>query len=219
MNVARLLALVAATCAAAALAAAAIAATKGHAERFAPTAADQRLAASVTLHRADLEGGHFSLSRRPLKQGDSACASYDPDLSRFTITGHADSVFTAPGQFVQSSVELFRTRGDAAGDFDLNSTRQGWSCLKAGVADVLRKEFAAVATPRWKVTRFGPRMYNASGIFTVKTSAGWVPFAFSFAARQTGRGTITLGFLFPAEKPIPGAAALASKLRLRANRL
>jgi hypothetical protein len=221
MNAARLAAVAAAAATAAALAGVALAGTI-KIERFAPTAADQRLASNVSLRRAELPSGwRFALSARPSAPDSANCAGYAPDFSKFTVTGHAESTFTAPAQAVVSQVEVFRTAAEARSDFKLGTTAGAWSCARSTVLDELRHGATGltVTTTRWKVSRPTPTVYEATGVFTVQTPGGAAPILLDMVALQAGRGVVALMVITPAAKPIPQAAALARALGARSTQL
>jgi hypothetical protein len=222
MKVVRLAALLApAAVAAAALGAVALAGTV-KLEHFAPTAADQRLAAKVALRRSDLPGSwDFTSSKRPTAGDKLTCPGHAPDFSRFTKTGHAEGLFSAQGQEVASMVEVFRTAEDAAQDFKLGTEAASWSCLRSKLERELRTGAAgmSVSTSRWKVTHAAPNEYEATGAFTIKGPAGAVQIVFDFVGVLAGRGNVSLMMMTPAAKPIPEAAALARTLGQRARLL
>jgi hypothetical protein len=221
MNVARLAALLAALAVTAALAAAAPAGTV-KLEQFAPTAADQSLAAAVGLRRTDLPATwRFALAKHPSPADALRCPNYAPDFSRFTVTGHAASTFTAGPQVVVSQVEVFPSAEEAAGDFALGSQPAAWACTRSTMQAELHQGAAGmpVSATSWKVTHSAPSLYEARGVFTIGSATARAEVLFDFVALRVGRGTVVLMVMTPAAKPIPEAAALARTLGARSHRL
>jgi hypothetical protein len=96
----------------AALAAAAAAAVAGplgdpHREQERLTAADMALAKRIALRATDLPTG-WRRTPVPPDNDEFKCPGFDPDLSRFTITGKAQSAFTHPGGAQVLSAEIGR---------------------------------------------------------------------------------------------------------------
>jgi hypothetical protein len=103
--------------------------------------ADVALAKRAVLKQDDV-GPDWA--RVPTPQGgDSqfACKSFQPDFSSFTITGQAYASFriaSPPGAQIDSTVAVFKTTAQAAGDFRRGAKPQLASCL----ADQVRRAFS-----------------------------------------------------------------------------
>jgi hypothetical protein len=95
------------------------------------TAADNALARRVALRAADLTPA-WKQTALPSDQGEGLrCPGFNPDFSRFTITGKASTGFTtAAGSTVVSLVEVYVNRADAVGDFRLGTQPQVSRCLR-----------------------------------------------------------------------------------------
>jgi hypothetical protein len=92
---------------------------------------DTRLAKQAVVQRSDLGAGWTRA--RPTASDEQApdCPGYRPDFSKFTITGQAQSQFSAPGGLVSvlSRVEVYASRRDARGDFALSTLSPVARCL------------------------------------------------------------------------------------------
>src|SRR5687768_4414784 len=87
-------------------------------ERVQLRAADVALAKRITLKQRDV-GASWSPTRIPDSGAQRlTCPGFNPDFSRFTISGKASSGFTQPtGASIVSTVEVYESRADAIGDF------------------------------------------------------------------------------------------------------
>jgi hypothetical protein len=126
-----------------ALAPAALAGSDPRAEQVRLNAADNALAKRATVQLTDLSGGWRRISAGADESEVPTCPGYAPDFSRFTITGKSRSAFQSGiGSSIVSSIEVFRSRSDAVGDFRLGTQPAVARCLK----HLLDKQFAAVQT-------------------------------------------------------------------------
>jgi hypothetical protein len=100
-------------------------------ERVQLRAADVALAKRITLRQRDV-GATWRPTRIPDSGGQRlTCAGFNPDLSRFTISGKANSGFTQPtGASIISTVEVYKSRADAIGDFQTGAKPIVANCLK-----------------------------------------------------------------------------------------
>jgi hypothetical protein len=126
---------------AAVLGTSAAAAADPRAEKVRLRPADVALAKRAVLRSADV-GPDWDRVAAP-KQNDSqfACGSFRPDFSPFTITGQASASFRSdsplgPAQ-IDSTVAVFQTSGQAAGDFRRGAKPALATCL----ADQVRRAF------------------------------------------------------------------------------
>jgi hypothetical protein len=109
--------------------AAALATTDPHEEQVRLRPADMALARRATIKGSDLLSGW---KRTPVgSDDDSKCPEFDPDLSAFTITGKASSLFVQVGAgAVLSAVEVYKTRTQAIGDFRTGAKPALAKCLR-----------------------------------------------------------------------------------------
>ncbi len=94
-------------------------------------AADVALAQRITLKQRDV-GASWRPTRIPDREGQRlTCPGFNPDLSRFTISGKANSGFTqTTGASIISTVEVYESRPDAIGDFQTGAKPIVARCLK-----------------------------------------------------------------------------------------
>jgi hypothetical protein len=107
-------------------------------ERLRP--ADVALAKQALLRQSDVGPDWTRWATQKRSGGQFACASFRPDFSSFMVTGKASSSFritSPPGAQMDSTVAVFRTRAQAAGDFRLGAKPQFATCL----AQQLRRAF------------------------------------------------------------------------------
>ena len=120
-------------------------------ERLQLNAADGALAREITVRRGDLGTGWRSARTSPDDSGAPGCQGFRPDFSAFTITGRANSAFTRrDGASIQSQVEVYKSRADAAGDFRAGAKPGLARCLRLSLAKELGsiKAFTTRIVPR-----------------------------------------------------------------------
>jgi hypothetical protein len=97
-----------------------------------------RLAERAVLHAAEVAAVWI-----PLHLADdpgAGCPANDPDLSKFTVTGRAQSAFkTTGGARMESRVKLFANGGQAAMYFEATSNRTVLRCIRDGIKGWLRE--------------------------------------------------------------------------------
>ena len=197
-----------------ALAATAAAGPRDETERL--TKADTALARHALLRQSDLVG--WTAVNVPPSHGPR-CRSYNPDFSRFTITGRAVRGFTqGAGTAIGSAVELYPSAAQASGDFAVGTKPAFLSCFSAKLARQFAKSglAASVASRRAsRSPRIGTRSMSWHIVFRLSVAGRSVPYYVDLYAFQVNRALASLSFQ-SLSKPIPRQAALA---RLMATRL
>jgi hypothetical protein len=200
--------------------AAAAAERNPRAERERLTAADNALARSVAVGRRDLGAGWTALPAN--REDEPPCRSFNPDLSRYTLTGKAETGFVeARGSTVQSLVGVFPSRRQAAGDFAA-SMRPGMAgCLREGIA-LAAKNAPDGVTFRVRSTRMvaAPTIGERSAAYrlvgTVTAHGASLSFHVDAIAVLRGR-TIALVMFTGLERAVAGQRellrAVASRMR------
>src|SRR2546430_7812238 len=103
-------------------AAAAQAAADPHAERVRLTPADTALARRTVLQRGDVVADWKAMSIPRIPGGRLPCPDFNPDFSAFTVTGKAATAFSHPtGGSIISTIEVYASRADAVGDFQVGA--------------------------------------------------------------------------------------------------
>jgi len=184
------------------------------------TSADQALARTLLLKRADLPGVGWKSQR---STGDnSTCKSFNPDESRLVETGEQDSPeFTRVGGFVTSTAAVFRTSKDARAGWNLEVKPRLLDCLAEGLDQT---------TPSGATIRIVSRGKLAYPHLAPRTAAFYVRLAFNVQGIKfnadlrvvclgSGRANIALMTLSPGQPLMPLPAGLdrrlASKLAQR----
>lgn len=102
--------------------------------------ADVALAKTAVLKQSDVGPDWQRVKAQKDDDSQFACPGFEPDFSRFTVTGQAYASFresSTPGAQIDSTVAVFKTRPQAVGDFRLGAKPQFARCL----AVQLRKAF------------------------------------------------------------------------------
>jgi hypothetical protein len=120
-----------------------------HAPRERPVAADMAAARNAVLRSSDLSAGWKEV--RASAKGGNGCPENDPDVSRFTVTGEAQSAFKGGQSRIESRVKLFANGGQAALFFEATSNQTILRCIRDGIKRTLRK---AGLRPRVAYARF-----------------------------------------------------------------
>jgi len=182
-------------------------------------AADTALAKRIALKAREVGAGWRKTSI-PDSDEQLQCPGFNPNLSRFTITGKATTAFVQPaGASIVSAVEVYKSRADAVGDFRAAATPAVARCLKfalerefrSGNVPVRVRSARVVAAPRVGDRRIAYRV--VAGV-----DAGTTPLNiyFDVVAVQRGRSIAVL-FFTGALKPLPRqtrlVTAVASRMR------
>ncbi len=198
-----------------------LAGTDPRAEKERLTPADMSLARKAALQRGDLPAGWTPLVTRASDGKVPSCPDYRPDFSRFTITGKSQTAFQhAAGASIFSSIEVFRSRAQAVGDFRLGTTPQVARCLKVLLNKALAQArgFTAEIVSSRQVA--APRIGERSAAFRLVAEIGAggpaLTLYIDVLVFQRGRSIAVLSFT-GASQPVKGQAplarAVASRLR------
>jgi hypothetical protein len=185
-------------------------------ERLRPL--DVALAKRTTVRASDLAPGWL---RRPSPESPDAslnCPGVDMDFSRFTITGKARSKFERTGASVESFVEVYKSRADAAGDFTKGSRPAVLACIARLLDQEARQDGRSrVLTARsLAAPRVGERSMAYRVVISVATDRGAVRVYVDFVGFQRGRTAVLLAFT-AGRAPITGQALLARAVAARAR--
>jgi hypothetical protein len=189
------------------------------AEQIRLTPADVALAKRIALKPGDLGAG-WTKKAFPAGNQRLHCPEFNPDFSAFTITGKAGTAYSdALSAQLISTVEVYKSRQDAVGDFKLGAKPELATCLRRD----LNRQFAAtglpirvtsarvVPAPRVGDERIAYRVVASVDATTAKTNI----YA-DFVAFQRGR-SIALLSVMTLSKPYPAtgrlATAVASRMR------
>jgi hypothetical protein len=205
---------------AASLASTAVAAS-GDTERRAITARDQAWAKRINLTLRDLPAGFRQGPPRPKSTpGSFTCPGFSPDLSRFTITGEAQSrqFVRADGTAVFSAAEIFRSVGDQRGDWALTARREALLCLRRVLTEGVARAATVTATMR-PAPRLGDRAVSFRATITVVVGGGRAKLWLDLFGVARGRGDVTLGVVSVRRPPAAALErSLLAKLAARLSR-
>jgi hypothetical protein len=206
-----------AACCALAFAAAALA-SPPKLEQKRPRAADIALARRTALRPSDLAEGWRRAN--PTKDGPAAldCPGLDLDFSMYTITGTARAKFQRPGGAIESWVEVYANRADAAADFRKATTKRVMDCLLVGIRRELTRQSpqSRISSARLFRPKVGEQAVFYRVVMAVSTGAGTIPVFMDFLAFQRGRTGVTLAFTHAGTRG-RGQVALARTVAARAR--
>jgi hypothetical protein len=181
--------------------------------------ADNALAKRIVLNAADVGAG-WRKTRVPESNEPLRCPGFNPDLSRFTVTGKAKTAFTQPtGASIASAVEVYESRADAIGDFRTAAKPALARCMKL----MLEREFGAAGVPVRvrsarvvSAPRVGDRRIAYRVIAGLNAGGATLNLYFDVVVLQKGRSIAALFFTSPgARLPRQSSltAAVASRMR------
>jgi hypothetical protein len=205
-------------------AASAAGATDPRSEKVRPRPADVALAKSAVLTRSDVGPDWQRVKAQRDDDSQFACPGFNPDFSRFTVTGQAYASFrepSPPGAQIDATVAVFKTRGQAAGDFRLGAKPQFARCL----AVQLRKAFrnypdgvrgTVISSKMVTAPKLGERAAAYAIRARLTGPGGSLPVWVDVVAVQRGRSIAALVFTALGSR-LPSrqyfAAAVANRLR------
>jgi hypothetical protein len=186
-------------------------------ERERLTKADTALARHALVRQSDLGPGWTAVNV-PLSHGPR-CRGYNPDFSRFTITGKAGSGFThGAGAAIASAVEVYASAAQASGDWAEGVRPAFLSCFSAKLARQFAKSGVAVSVASQRASRsprIGARSTSWHIVFRLTVAGRTVPYYVDLLGFQVNRALGSISFQ-SLGKPIPRQEKLA---RLVASRL
>src|SRR5919197_78636 len=195
------------------LAAPASAGLRDEKERF--TKAGRALARRAVLRRADLPAGWKPVS---VPARSNRCRSYDPDLSRFTLTGKARSAFVRPtGAGIGSSASVHVSARQAAAAFRAEAKPGLLTCMSAGIVRQFAKagiHATVVARRMSRSPRLGERSASFRMVFVVTVGGRTVPYDVDLLTFQKQRAIAALSFQ-ALGGPVPNQRALARRVASR----
>jgi hypothetical protein len=179
-------------------------------------AADVALAKRVTLKGSDFAPGWTRRAATGQTEQLPQCPGADLDFSAFTITGQARSAFGKGQASVQSLVEVFKSRRDAAGDFRKATAPKVVACLGPELERQGRQQgldlrvLSARTAGRPAV---GERAFAVRFVMSVAAAAQSVRLHMDVLGVQRGRSAVTL--FFAGTSPVGGQLAVARSVAAR----
>jgi hypothetical protein len=132
------------------------------------------------------------------------------DFSKYTITGEADSQFTAPGAVLHSSVTVFRSRADARGDFAVEEAPETLQCAGRFVASAIGSPAKLVSARRLPAPHVGELASAVRVVVTLRGRKITVD-AISFVRGRAAAGVTIMSF----GDGLPGGDKLARLMDAR----
>jgi hypothetical protein len=202
-----------------ALVPAALAGTDPRAEQVRLNAADNALARRATVQSGDLSARWRKVAAGADESEVPTCPGYAPDFSRFVITGKSRSAFQNPtGAAIVSSVEVFRSRSDAVGDFRLSTQAAVARCLQRlldkAFAGVDGLEAEVVSSRRVPAPSVGERAAGYRLVAELSAPGASLKVYIDVLVFQRGRSIAAL-FFTGAFEPVPGRTPLARTVAAR----
>jgi hypothetical protein len=189
-------------------------------EQFKLRKADVTLARKVAVQKKDLGAGWIKTPADELIAETMTCEGYPPDLSRFTVTGYANTSFehkSGTGH-VDSSVAVFKTKTDAAGDFEASTGPGFLECLRAELEETFAQEteikVSIVSASTVQAPKVGQRAYAVQIVALVQADAVSANVYLDGLFFQKGRTVSALYFTNGIES-LPGQLALARRVAAR----
>ena len=188
-------------------------------EKLQLRATDVALAKRITLRQGDV-GAAWSPIRIPNGSGERlVCPGFNPDFSRFTISGKASSGFTRTGgASILSSVEVYESRADAIGDFRAGAKPIVANCLKRWLERELNAgALVKVSVPFARVVaapRVGDRRIAYRTVARLEAASTQLDVYLDVVVVQRGRSIAALFFTGP-KQSLPAQAQIASSVAAR----
>jgi hypothetical protein len=190
----------------------------GKGERRQFNAADQAAARSATLRRTDLgQGAWQGGAVKPDLAPPPSCPGYPVDLSRFVLTGAAETRWTQAPFVIDSQAQVLQTAQMVRQEWRIQVQAAGAiPCLRTQLA----KEFAAQGAQVVSFKRVPfPQVAPYSTEFRVGASAQGVRVVVEVVLVGRGRTEATLTVLGPAAQQSAALAAAVRYARIVAGRI
>jgi hypothetical protein len=190
-------------------------------EQIRLNAADNALAKRIALRAADLGRGWRKLAVTQSDDEPLRCTSFNPDLSAFTITGKAASAHSrSTGSSAASTVEVYKSRADAIGDFRAAAKPQVARCLREVLEDQMADQGGGLFTLRVQSSKVvpAPKVGDRRIAYRLVAELGaqgvGIPAYLDILGFQRGRSIAAL-FFTGVSRPIAGRAEAARRVAAR----
>lgn len=180
---------------------ASVAAANPRLEKKRLTAADMALAKRANLKLSDLSSGWQRVNMKGSSTADSSsCAGYNPDLSRFTITGENRVGFQHPKGFViVGGTQVFPSRAESAANFRAGAKPALARCLRSAFEGDFAKGAGGTATTTSsrmvRAPRIGERAASYKLVGRLRVQGNVAPVHMDVLAVQKGRMQAMLMFV------------------------
>jgi hypothetical protein len=179
---------------------ASVAAANPRLEKKRLTAADMALAKRANLKLSDLSSGWQRVDTKSSTAGSSSCPGYNPDLSRFTITGENQVGFQHPKGFViVGGTQVFPSRAESAANFRAGAKPALARCLRSAFEGDFAKGAGGTATTTSsrmvRAPRIGERAAWYKLVGRLRVQGNVAPVHMDVLAVQKGRMQAMLMFV------------------------
>jgi hypothetical protein len=179
---------------------ASVAAANPRLEKKRLTAADMALAKRANLKLSDLSSGWQRVDTKSSTAGSSSCPGYNPDLSRFTITGENQVGFQHPKGFViVGGTQVFPSRAESAANFRAGAKPALARCLRSAFEGDFAKGAGGTATTTSsrmvRAPRIGERAAWYKLVGRLRAQGNVAPVHMDVLAVQKGRMQAMLMFV------------------------
>jgi hypothetical protein len=184
------------------------------------TRSDNAKARRALVRSGDLPAGWRRGPTPPESSGNERCTGYNPDFSRFTITGKAAATFlnTGAGAQVSTQAQIFPTRAQARGDFIRGAQPGFLKCLARDLRRALAAQGLSGAGvtmhPIERLRGVGERALRFRVSVRISVAGRSLEFENDFVALQAGRGLGLVGVTALGAPP-PDEVALARRVAAR----
>jgi hypothetical protein len=181
--------------------------------------ADTALAKRTTLRASDLGRGWIRRTPETPSKELPNCPGVDMDFSAFTITGTATSKFEQGPAAVDSQIEVFKSRSDAARDFRKATRASVVRCISRWLRQEIANELSGARVVSARVLsrpRIGEQAILYRVVPEVSTPNGRVRAYVDLLGFQRGRTHVTLGFS-GVGAPLRGQLAIGRSVAARAR--
>lgn len=190
-----------------------------HDERKQLRPADMKLARAAIIRGADMQSD-WKLYKLSDSDDDTKCPGWDPDVSRFVITGEAESGFKHPsGARLMFGVDVFSSAAHAVGDFRAGARPQFARCMRYLFEHEIDEpgdgvSIRVVSSRVVPAPRVGQRSFRVQVGAMVTGTARSVPMYMDFIVfQQDRRMAFVMGF--SVAQPIRDTATFAQAMYLR----
>jgi hypothetical protein len=190
----------------------------GKPEKVQFNAADQAAARAATLRKDDLGAGVWQGGAvKPDLSAPPSCPGYTVDLSRFVLTGAAETRWLSAPFLVDSEAQVLQTAQMVRQEWRIQIQAQGAiACLRTQLAEGLAQQGATLVS----LERIAfPRVVPYTAAFRVVASAQATRVMVEVVLLARSRTEVTLTVLGPAAQQSQIAAAAARYARILAGRI
>jgi hypothetical protein len=189
-------------------------------ERLALKQEDTSAAKAAVLRVGDLGSGWTGGVQSPNDNTAPDCAFQN--YSRFTITGQAQTHFAQSGASIVSRVEVYKSKGDASGDFAVDTRPRTAACEGKAIRDGFASQAKGMTVTLTSATersapKVGDRAVSFRIVLTLHQASKELKLYIDLIGFLRGRATASVIVVAPGN-PAQGAVQLARIMDARLNK-